>query len=65
MWCFTDTVILRVKLTSLNVTKILLVVLGKQILKILLNALIQHQENLNILMSAHNQLILHKLKNLN
>ncbi len=52
---FTDTIFLKVKSTSLNVIKMLLVVLEKQLLKILLNTLIQHQENLNILMNALNQ----------
>ncbi len=56
---------LKVKLTSLNVKKMLLVVLEKQQLKILLNALIQHQEHLIMFMNALNQLNLHKLKNLN
>ncbi len=51
---------LKVKLTSLNVIKILLVVLEKQLLKILLNTLLQHQGHLNILMNALNQLNLHK-----
>ena len=64
---FTDTIIkfLKVKSTNLNVIKILLVVLEKQLLKILLNASIQNQEHLIILKSARNQLNLHKLKNLN
>ncbi len=47
---FTDTIILEEKLTSLNVIKMLLVELEKQKLKILLNALTQHQEHLIILM---------------
>ena len=55
----------KVKLINLNVMKILLVVLEKQLLKIILNASIQYQENLNILKNALNQLNLHKLKNLN
>ena len=53
------------KSTNLNVIKILLVVLEKQLLKILLNASIQNQEHLIILKNAQNQLNLHKLKNLN
>ncbi len=61
----TDTIYLKVKLTSLNVIKMLLVVQEKQILKILLNALIQHKENLNMLNNVPNQLNLHKLKNSN
>ncbi len=56
---------LKVKLTILNIIKMLLVVLEKQLLKILLNALIQNQEHLNILNNALNQLNLHKLKNSN
>ncbi len=62
---FTELLYLKLKLISLNVIKMLLVVLGKQLLKILLNALLQHQDNLNIMKNAQNQLNLHKLENLN
>ncbi len=47
---FTNTILFygTVKLTSLNVIKILQAVLETQLSKIFLNALIQHQENQNI-----------------
>ncbi len=41
-----------------------MLVLEKKLSKVLLNAFIQHQENLNILRNALNQLNLHKLKKL-
>jgi hypothetical protein len=63
--CLLILLFLKVKLTSLNVIKMLLVASEKQQLKISLNALIQHQEYLITLMNALYQLNLHILKNLN